>query len=326
MKITEQIKQPIIKEMELFEQKFYDSMSSKVALLNRITFYIVNRKGKQMRPMFVFLTAKMVSGGNVNERTYRGASVIELIHTATLVHDDVVDDSNRRRGFFSINALWKNKIAVLVGDFLLSKGLLLSIDNNDFDLLKIISVAVREMSEGELLQIEKARRLDITEDIYYEIIRQKTATLIAACCSLGACSVVPENTEVVEKMRKFGELIGMAFQIKDDLFDYTEEAIGKPTGIDIKEQKMTLPLIYTLNNCSSKEKSWLINSIKNHNKDKKRVKEVITFVKNNNGLAYAEQKMIQFQQEALQILNKFPSSDYKDALTLMVNYVIDRKK
>jgi octaprenyl-diphosphate synthase len=326
MKITEQIKQPIIKEMELFEQKFYDSMSSKVALLNRITFYIVNRKGKQMRPMFVFLTAKMVSGGNVNERTYRGASVIELIHTATLVHDDVVDDSNRRRGFFSINALWKNKIAVLVGDFLLSKGLLLSIDNNDFDLLKIISVAVREMSEGELLQIEKARRLDITEDIYYEIIRQKTATLIAACCSLGACSVVPENTEVVEKMRKFGELIGMAFQIKDDLFDYTEEAIGKPTGIDIKEQKMTLPLIYTLNNCSPKEKSWLINSIKNHNKDKKRVKEVITFVKNNNGLAYAEQKMVQFQQEALQILHTFPASDYKDALTLMVNYVIERKK
>lgn len=326
MKITEQIKQPIIKEMELFEQKFYDSMSSKVALLNRITFYIVNRKGKQMRPMFVFLTAKMVSDGNVNDRTYRGASVIELIHTATLVHDDVVDDSNRRRGFFSINALWKNKIAVLVGDFLLSKGLLLSIDNNDFDLLKIISVAVREMSEGELLQIEKARRLDITEDIYYEIIRQKTATLIAACCSLGACSVIPENSEVVEKMRKFGELIGMAFQIKDDLFDYTEEAIGKPTGIDIKEQKMTLPLIYTLNNCTSKEKSWLINSIKNHNKDKKRVKEVIIFVKNNNGLEYAEQKMVQFQQEALQILEEFPSSDYKDALTLMVNYVIERKK
>jgi octaprenyl-diphosphate synthase len=279
-----------------------------------------------MLPMFVFLTAKMVAGGHVNERTYRGASVIELIHTATLVHDDVVDDSNRRRGFFSINALWKNKIAVLVGDFLLSKGLLLSIDNNDFDLLKIISVAVREMSEGELLQIEKARRLDITEDIYYEIIRQKTATLIAACCSLGACSVVPENTEVVEKMRKFGELIGMAFQIKDDLFDYTEEAIGKPTGIDIKEQKMTLPLIYALNNCSSKEKSWLINSIKNHNKDKKRVKEVIAFVKKNNGLAYAEEKMVQFQQKALLILDEFPVSDYKDALILMVNYVIERKK
>ncbi len=326
MKITEQIKQPISQEMELFEKKFYESMSSKVALLNRITYYIVNRKGKQMRPMFVFLTAKMVSEGLVNERTYRGASVIELIHTATLVHDDVVDDSNRRRGFFSINALWKNKIAVLVGDFLLSKGLLLSIDNNDFDLLKIISVAVREMSEGELLQIEKARRLDITEDIYYEIIRQKTATLIAACCSLGACSVLPENQEIVERMRKFGELIGMAFQIKDDLFDYTEEAIGKPTGIDIKEQKMTLPLIYTLNNCSSKEKSWLINSIKNHNKDKKRVKEVIAFVKQSNGLGYAEQKMIAYQQEALELLNHFPTSPYKDALILMVNYVIERKK
>lgn len=325
MKITEQIKKPIVEEMELFEKKFYESMSSKVALLNRITYYIVNRKGKQMRPMFVFLTAKMVSGGTINERTYRGASVIELIHTATLVHDDVVDDSNRRRGFFSINALWKNKIAVLVGDFLLSKGLLLSIDNGDFDLLKIISVAVREMSEGELLQIEKARRLDITEDIYYEIIRQKTATLIAACCSLGACSVMPENQEVVEKMRKFGELIGMAFQIKDDLFDYTDEAIGKPTGIDIKEQKMTLPLIYTLNNCTPKEKSWIINSVKNHNKDKKRVKEVIAFVKNNNGLAYAEQKMIAFQQEALQLLESFPDSEYKDALRLMVNYVIERK-
>ena len=325
MNITAQIKQPIVKEMELFEKKFFESMSSKVALLNRITYYIVNRKGKQMRPMFVFLTAKMIADGTVNERTYRGASVIELIHTATLVHDDVVDDSNRRRGFFSINALWKNKIAVLVGDYLLSKGLLLSIDNGDFDLLRIISVAVREMSEGELLQIEKARRLDITEDIYYEIIRQKTATLIAACCALGAKSV-SEDDETVEKMRKFGELIGMAFQIKDDLFDYTDEAIGKPTGIDIKEQKMTLPLIYALNNCSSSEKSWCINSIKNHNKDKKRVKEVIQFVKNKNGLAYAEQKMVEFQQEALQLLHNFPSSEYKDSLTLMVNYVIERKK
>ncbi|MBP6099098.1 MAG: polyprenyl synthetase family protein [Flavobacterium sp.] len=325
MNITSQIKQPILNEMELFEKKFYESMSSKVALLNRITYYIVNRKGKQMRPMFVFLTAKMIANGEVNERTFRGASVIELIHTATLVHDDVVDDSNRRRGFFSINALWKNKIAVLVGDYLLSKGLLLSIDNGDFDLLKIISVAVREMSEGELLQIEKARRLDITEDIYYEIIRQKTATLIAACCALGAKSV-SEDADLVEKMRKFGELIGMAFQIKDDLFDYTDEAIGKPTGIDIKEQKMTLPLIYALNNCSSKEKSWCINSIKNHNKDKKRVKEVIQFVKDQNGLAYAEQKMIQFQQEALFLIQEVPSSIYKDSLTLMVNYVIERKK
>ncbi|HLT32451.1 MAG TPA: polyprenyl synthetase family protein, partial [Aquaticitalea sp.] len=291
----------------------------------RITTYIVNRKGKQMRPMFVFLVAKMVDNGQVSERTYRGASVIELIHTATLVHDDVVDDSNRRRGFFSINALWKNKIAVLIGDYLLSKGLLLSIDNNDFDLLKIISVAVREMSEGELLQIEKARQLDITEAIYYDIIRQKTATLIAACCSLGAASVKP-NSNDVESMRKFGELIGMAFQIKDDLFDYGEDKIGKPTGIDIKEQKMTLPLIYVLNNCSTKDKKWLINSVKNHNKDKSRVKEVIEFVKKNGGLEYAVSKMEAFKNEALSLLNAYRDSEFKASLILMVNYVIERKK
>lgn len=326
MSIVDQIKQPIQQEMELFEKKFHKSMASQVALLNRITYYIVNRKGKQMRPMFVFLTAKMVSSEGVNERTYRGASVIELIHTATLVHDDVVDDSNKRRGFFSLNALWKNKIAVLVGDYLLSKGLLLSIDNGDFDLLRIISVAVREMSEGELLQIEKARRLDITEDVYYEIIRQKTATLIAACCSLGAASVKPEDTEVIERMRKFGELIGMAFQIKDDLFDYTDGPIGKPTGIDIKEQKMTLPLIYALNTATPKERKWLINSVKNHNTDKKRVREVIAFVKDSGGLTYAENKMVTFQQEALALLHDFPSSVYKDSLVLMVNYVIERKK
>lgn len=325
MKIVEQIKQPIAYEMELFEQKFQLSMSSKVALLNRITHYIVNRKGKQMRPMFVFLVAKLVNNGEISERTYRGASVIELIHTATLVHDDVVDDSNRRRGFFSVNALWKNKIAVLIGDYLLSKGLLLSIDNNDFDLLKIISVAVREMSEGELLQIEKARQLDITEEVYYEIIRQKTATLIAACCSLGAASVKPNSPEV-ETMRRFGELIGMAFQIKDDLFDYGEDKIGKPTGIDIKEQKMTLPLIYVLNNCSKKERKWLINSVKRHNKDKQRVKEVISFVKDNGGLDYAVKKMKQFQDQALNILKDYPESEFKTSLELMVNYVIDRKK
>lgn len=311
--------------MDLFETKFRDSMVSKVALLNRITYYIVNRKGKQMRPMFVFLAAKLLNNGEVNERTYRGASVIELIHTATLVHDDVVDESDKRRGFFSINALWKNKIAVLVGDYLLSKGLLLSIDNGDFDLLGIISVAVREMSEGELLQIEKARRLDITEEVYYDIIRQKTATLIAACCSLGACSVKPDS-EDVETFRKFGELCGMAFQIKDDLFDYGEEKIGKPTGIDIKEQKMTLPLIYALNNCSKKEKNWLINSVKNHNKNKKRVKEVIAFVKEVGGLEYAVAKMLQFKDEALSLLHQYPKSDYRDSLELMVNYVVERKK
>lgn len=326
MNIVQQIKQPIQQEMDLFEKKFRNSMATNVALLNRITYYIVNRKGKQMRPMFVFLVAKMTGEGQVNERAYRGASVIELIHTATLVHDDVVDDSNKRRGFFSLSALWKNKIAVLVGDYLLSKGLLLSIDNGDFDLLRIISVAVREMSEGELLQIEKARRLDITEDVYYEIIRQKTATLIAACCSLGAAAVQPDNAELIERMRKFGELIGMAFQIKDDLFDYSDGPIGKPTGIDIKEQKMTLPLIYALNVSETKDRKWLINSVKNYNEDKRRVKEVIAYVKSKGGMDYATKKMIEYQYEALAILNDFPDSPYKEALTTMVNYVIERKK
>lgn len=325
MKVVEQIKEPIYEEMELFEEKFTASMSSKVALLNRITHFIVNRKGKQMRPMFVFLTAKMLNQGKINERTYRGAAVIELIHTASLVHDDVVDDSNLRRGFFSVNALWKNKIAVLVGDFMLSKGMLLCIENEDFDLLKIISVAVREISEGELLQIEKARKLDITEDVYYNIIRQKTATLLAACCAMGA-RTVQDDDQVVEKMRLFGEYIGMAFQIKDDLFDYGETAIGKPTGIDIKEQKMTLPLIYTLNNVSTAEKNWLIQSIKRYNRDKKRVKQVIEKVKAAGGLVYAEEKMEEFRQKALALLVEFPQDPYRDALEQMVNYVISRKQ
>ncbi|NJB82141.1 polyprenyl synthetase family protein [Wenyingzhuangia aestuarii] len=325
MKITERIQQPIYQEMAAFENKFKEAMATKVPLLNRITHYIVRRKGKQMRPMFVFLVAKMVSNGDFNERTYRGAAIIELIHTATLVHDDVVDDSNKRRGFFSINALWKNKIAVLVGDFLLSKGLLLSIDNDDFDILKLISIAVREMSEGELLQIEKARRLDITEEVYFEIIRQKTATLIAACCGIGAASVGAEKEEV-EKMRRFGEYIGIAFQIKDDLFDYSDAQIGKPTGIDIKEQKMTLPLIYTLNTCTDKERKWLINSVKNHNTDKKRVKEVIQFVKDNNGLEYTITKMHEYKNLALEILNTYPQSEYKDSLQTMIDYVVERKK
>ncbi len=324
MKPVELIKLPIKKEMELFEKKFKDSMQSNVPLLNRITYYIIRRKGKQMRPMFIFLVAKMVSDGGFDERTYRGASVVELIHTATLVHDDVVDDSNRRRGFFSINALWKNKIAVLVGDFLLSKGLLLSIDNGDFDLLKLISIAVREMSEGELLQIEKARKLDISEEIYFDIIRQKTATLIAACCGIGAASV-GANEETVQQMRKFGEYIGIAFQIKDDLFDYSEEKIGKPTGIDIKEQKMTLPLIYTLNNCSAKEKAWIINSVKKYNRDKVRVKEVISFVKNHGGIEYTTSKMNEYKNKALAILEQFPDSAYKNSLKTMIDYVVERK-
>lgn len=324
MKPVELIKLPIKKEMELFEKKFKDAMLSKVPLLNRITYYIVRRKGKQMRPMFVFLVAKMVSNGGFDERTYRGASIVELIHTATLVHDDVVDDSNRRRGFYSINALWKNKIAVLVGDFLLSKGLLLSIDNEDFDLLKLISIAVREMSEGELLQIEKARKLDITEDIYFDIIRQKTATLIAACCGIGAASVgVKQDT--VQQMRKFGEYIGIAFQIKDDLFDYSEEKIGKPTGIDIKEQKMTLPLIHTLNDCTAKEKAWIINTVKKHNKNKERVKELITFVKDNGGISYTISQMNSYKNKAVSILNNYPESPYKTSLLQMIDYVVERK-
>jgi octaprenyl-diphosphate synthase len=325
LKTVEQIKQPIQKEMEFFELKFKASMISNVSLLNRITHYIVRRKGKQMRPMFVFLVAKMVSDGDFKEKTYRGASIIELIHTGSLVHDDVVDDSNRRRGFFSLNALWKNKIAVLVGDYLFSKSLLLSIDNDDFDLLKLISIALKEMVEGELLQIEKARQLNITEDVYFEIIRQKTATLIAACCGIGAASVGSGHEEV-EKMRKFGQLIGIAFQIKDDLFDYTDEKIGKPTGIDIKEQKMTLPLIYTLNHCSKKERSWLINSVKNYNKDKIRVKEVIDFVKKSGGIEYTVQKMKEYRQNALNILDSYPESEYKNSLITMVNYVIERDK
>jgi len=310
--------------MELFEEKFRNSMTSKVALLNRITYYIVNRKGKQMRPMFVFLTAKLLNEGEVVQRTYTGASIIELIHTASLVHDDVVDDSQKRRGFFSINALWKNKIAVLVGDYLFSKGLLVALQHKDYDLLHIISESVRSMSEGELLQIEKARLLDITEEVYYKIIKQKTARLIASCCAMGAASVRPDSDEV-EQFRTFGELCGMAFQIKDDLFDYGSEQIGKPTGIDIKEQKMTLPLIYALNKCDKTERKWLINSIKNHNKDKKRVKEVIAFVKTKGGLDYAVQKMLQFKDEALDMLKPFPDTDYKASLVLMVNYVVDRK-
>jgi len=299
------------------------AVQSEVALISQIGRYIISAGGKRLRPILTILSGKVL--GYDEDPLYALAAMVEFIHTSTLLHDDVVDDSNKRRGFFSINALWKNKIAVLVGDYLLSKGLLLSIDNGDFDLLRIISVAVREMSEGELLQIEKARRLDITEEVYYEIIRQKTATLIAACCAMGAASVLPDNAEMIEKMRLFGEYIGMAFQIKDDLFDYTEGAIGKPTGIDIKEQKMTLPLIYTLNTCTAEEKKWLINSVKNHNKDKKRVREVIAFVKAHKGLDYASKRMCDYQQKALALLADFPTSDYKDALTLMVNYVIERE-
>jgi octaprenyl-diphosphate synthase len=324
MKVVERIKAPIYEEMELFEKKFTDAMSSNVALINRITHFIVNRKGKQMRPMFVFLVAKLLGKGKVTERVYRGAAVIELIHTATLVHDDVIDDSNQRRGFFSVNALWKNKIAVLVGDFLLSKGQLLTVENDDFDLLKIISIAVREMSQGELLQIEKSRQLDITEEVYYQIIRQKTATLLATCCEMGA-QAVNAPQEDVEKMHQFGTAIGMAFQIKDDLFDYGEAKIGKPLGIDIKEQKMTLPLIHALNVATPFERKKMIHIVKNKNTDKAAVKQLIAQVKSLGGLTFAVEKMKAYQAEALELLHTFPQNTYRDALELMVNYVIDRK-
>ena len=319
------IRQPIIEEMDRFEEKFKAAMASNVSLLNRITYYIASRKGKQMRPMFVFLVAKLLGEGKIEERTYRGASIIELIHTASLVHDDVVDRSERRRGFFSINALWKNKIAVLVGDYFFSKGLLLSLDHDDFDLLKIVSEAVREMSQGELLQLEKARRLDIDEPIYYDIIRQKTATLIAACCAMGAASV-GSSKEDIERFHSFGEYAGMAFQIKDDLFDYGDDRIGKPTGIDIKEQKMTLPLIHVLNKVDKKQRNWLIDSVKRHNTDKKRVKEVIQFVKDQGGLEYAERQMIHYKDAALELLSKYPDNEYKETLANLVTYVVDRKK
>ena len=324
MKEIEKIKFPIKKEMELFEAKFLKSMNSNVPLLNRITHYVVNRKGKQMRPMFVFLTAKMITNGVINEKVYRAASVIELIHTATLVHDDVVDSSYMRRGFFSLNALWKNKIAVLVGDFLLSKGMLLCIDNDDFDLLKLISKSVKDMSQGELLQIEKARRLDIDEETYFEIVRKKTASLISSCCALGA-SASGVSKDKIDQFSNFGEKIGTAFQLKDDLFDYGEKKIGKPTGIDIREKKLTLPLIYTLNNSSKSKKRWLINCIKNHNNDKKVVKEVINYVKESGGIEYTVLKLKSFQKAAIDTLNDYPDNQYKQSLIELVNYVIERE-
>ena len=318
-----EIQAPIHDEMETFEKHFRESMNTKVFLLDKIMNYIVKRKGKQMRPMFVFLTGHVF--GEVQDSTYRGAALIELLHTATLVHDDVVGDANYRRGFFSVNALWKNKIAVLVGDYLLSRGLLMSIDNEDFELLKHVSVAVKEMSEGELLQIEKARKLDITEAVYFEIIRQKTASLIASCCAVGASSS-GASKQVVEKAKKFGEIVGLAFQIKDDLFDYGDDEIGKPKGIDIKEKKMTLPLIYALNKASKSDKRKYLKLIKNKSHIKKHVNEVIDFVKNSGGLAYATDKMMAYRDEAMSILCDFPESKYRRSLEGLIDYTIVRKK
>ncbi|MEQ8238442.1 MAG: polyprenyl synthetase family protein [Cyclobacteriaceae bacterium] len=317
------IQSPVAIEMRDFEKKFRGSMKSNVMLLDKITNYIVRRKGKQMRPLFVFLSAGATSG--IQECTYRGAALIELLHTATLVHDDVVDDSHYRRGFFSINALWKNKIAVLVGDFLLSRGLLLSLENDDYDLLKIVSLAVKEMSEGELLQMEKARKLDITEAVYYEIIQQKTASLITACCRVGATSAGADSA-VVAKMTEFGRNVGMAFQIKDDLFDYGTYAIGKPTGIDIKEKKMTLPLIYALNHSERSEKKRIMRLIKKGEKDDKAVAEVISYVKSSGGISYAIEVMNKYHDKAKEALSSLPDSSYKTSLYQLVQYTIDRSK
>ena len=318
------IKQPVSKEMALFESKFKNSLKTSVPLLDKIMHYIIKRKGKQMRPLFVFLTAKLFN--NVNESTYTAASLIELLHTATLVHDDIIDEANFRRGVFSINALWKNKISVLVGDFLLSRGLLLAVENEQFQLLKIMSTAVKEMSEGELLQIEKTRRLDITEEVYFEIIKKKTAALISACCEAGAASTNAHKNDIL-KMRTFGEKAGIAFQIKDDLFDYTQNPlIGKPTGIDIREKKMTLPLIYTLNNSDKKTKAFIINTIKNDSKNSIKVEQIINLVKEKKGLEYAKNKMNLFVNEALEILKEFENNESKSSLINLVEYVVKREK
>ena len=320
--ILEEIKNPIRQEMKLFEKKFQESMRSEVFLLDKITRFILKTKGKQIRPMFVFLCAKLV--GEITEKTYRGASMIELIHTATLVHDDVVDESFKRRGFFSINALWKNKIAVLVGDYLLSKSVIISTENQDFDILAVISKTIREMSEGELLQLEKSRKLDITEDIYYEIIRKKTATLIAACCEVGAISN-NVNVELAQKIRDFGTYTGIAFQIKDDLFDYLKKnATGKPVGIDIKEKKLTLPLIYAMNSVKKDERKYYFNIVKNHSHETGKVNELMEFVKKSGGISYAEKVMLNYQKKALEILDDFSDNEAKKSLQFMLNYIIKR--
>lgn len=314
-------KKVISAELAQFEVHFREAVKSRVALLDRIMQYIVKRKGKQLRPMFVLLSARL--GGEINDSTYRAASLVELLHTATLVHDDVVDESMERRGYFSINALWKNKIAVLVGDYLLSKGLLLSLNNKDHEVLRILSEAVKLMSEGELLQIEKSRNLNLSESIYYDIINGKTASLLASACSAGA-STTFEDAVSVEKMRLFGEKVGMAFQIKDDLFDYSSQNIGKPTGNDIKEKKLTLPLIYVLNNCSSEIRKKIIYILKNQNTQKDKVAFVISQVEELGGIAYATQKMFTYRDEALEILYQFPPSEVRDALEELVRYTTDR--
>ncbi len=323
MSKLDDIKRPVEEHFAAFEKEFKGLLKSPVPLLNVVLRYLVRQKGKQMRPLFVFLCARVTN--DINEHTYRAASMIELLHTATLVHDDVVDDSYERRGFFSINALWKNKISVLVGDFLLSRGLLLALDHEEYQLLQIFSVATREMSEGELLQIERARKLDIDEDTYFDIIRKKTASLIASCCAAGAASA-GGDVQDIERMRRFGEKVGMAFQIKDDLFDYEKtNKTGKPTGTDLKEKKMTLPLIHYLHKTDKKTRRKTIRKIRKHNENPDKVREIISSVYDNGGIEYARQRMIAFRDEALQILHEFPPSEARDSLEKLVNFTTERK-
>lgn len=319
MKLSQQILQD---ELLIFEKEFREAVKSQVPLLDRIMRFIVNRKGKQLRPMFVLLAAKLF--GNINHSTYRAASLVELLHTATLVHDDVVDESLERRGFFSTYALWKTKVSVLVGDYLLAKGLLLSLDHNDFRILQLLSEAVRQMSEGELLQIEKSRTLNLEEHTYFEIIKSKTGSLLASACAAGSYSTSHDEA-LAEKMRLFGEKVGIAFQIKDDLFDYGNDSVGKPTGNDIKEKKLTLPLIYTLNTVSKPVRRELIYIIKNQNKDTDKVRQVIDVVKRSGGIDYTQQKMVEYRDEALLILNTFDNVPVKNALEELVRYTTDRK-
>jgi octaprenyl-diphosphate synthase len=312
----------IEEELQIFEAKFKTAVNSNVPMLDRIMRYIVKRKGKQLRPMFVFLAAKLC--GPVNESTYRAASLVELLHTATLVHDDVVDDAAERRGFFSVYALWKNKISVLVGDYLLAKGLLLSLDNNDFRILQLLSEAVRQMSEGELLQLEKSRTLNLDEAVYYEIIKNKTASLLASACAAGAFSASGKEEDAL-RLKNFGEKVGIAFQIKDDLFDYAADDIGKPTGNDIKEKKLTLPLIYTLNNIDKPTRRKIIYIVKNQNNIRSKVDYVIQAVKDTGGIDYTVRRMLEYKTEALNILHTFPESDIRTGFEQLVNYVTDRK-
>jgi octaprenyl-diphosphate synthase len=317
------IKTPIESELRIFEDRFKDSVKSNVPLLDTIMNYIVKRKGKQMRPLFVLHCAKLF--GEVNESTYRGAALVELLHTATLVHDDVVDESNMRRGFFSINALWKNKVAVLVGDYLLSKGLLLSLKNKDFKALEILSSAVEQMSEGELLQMEKARKLDITEEVYFDIITKKTASLLASCCGIGAHSTAASE-DVIKDIMTMGEATGIAFQIKDDLFDYGDNKVGKPTGIDIVEKKMTLPLIYALNAADKNERRQIIRIIKKDKKSKQQIAQVIDFVKEKGGIEYAQTRMMEYKSKAQILLNNIKTESSTEYLNALIDYVIERKK